>query len=279
MDADRNVVCGEIWALAHKHLELPEISVLFVEGLSPDQINAYRLGWQRLPELGAWDDEALGELFTDWSNRDIGFDIELPGFAAPEIENFIGAVNAGGATGDAPLEPADFGPAVTQPNDMWRCGNDHLIFCGSSTDEDSFLQLLKKQKAAAIVTDPPYNVAVDGHVGGKGKIRHPEFAMASGEMTNDEFTEFLTSFMRHCASFSTDGSLHYLFMDWRHTREILQAAAAVYTELKNIAVWKKSNAGMGSLYRSQHEFAFIFKSGKGGHRNNVQLGRIRPQSE
>jgi DNA modification methylase len=98
--------------------------------------------------------------------------------------------------------------------------------------------------------------------------------MASGEMTPSQFVEFLTAFMRNCICYSVSGSLHYIFMDWRHAREVLRAADGLYTELKNIAVWIKSNGGMGSFYRSRHELAFIYKSGGAAHRNNVQLGRF-----
>jgi DNA modification methylase len=275
VDANRSIVSGEIWALAHKHLELPEISVLFAEGLSPDQLNAYRLGMQRIPEQGEWDNEALGELFQDWTSRDLGFDIELTGFVAPEIDALIGAIGTkptASETEDA-IQSADVGAAITGLGDVWWCGT-HRILCGSSTDDGSFRTLLGKEKAAAVVTDPPYNVAVDGHVGGKGRIRHKEFAMASGEMTSVQFVEFLTTFMRNAASFSVSGSLQYIFMDWRHAADLLQAGSGVYDELKNVAVWVKSNGGMGSLYRSRHELVFIYKSGTASHRNNVQLGRF-----
>lgn len=275
VDSERNVVCGDVWALAHKQLELPEIPALFAEGLSTDQLKAYRLGMARIPELGDWDDEVLAEAFADWSSRDLDFDIELPGFDTPEIDSFVEQFGANASLEDKEdaNHDEDRGPQITKPGDMWKCGR-HLILCGNSSDESAFYQLLKNEKANAVVTDPPYNVAVNGHVGGKGQIHHREFAMASGEMTSAQFVEFLTAFMRNCISYSVDGSLHYIFMDWRHAQELLRAAGGLYTELKNIAVWIKSNGGMGSFYRSRHELAFIYKSGKAAHRNNVQLGRF-----
>jgi hypothetical protein len=173
VDANRSIVSGEIWALAHKHLELPEISVLFAEGLSPDQLNAYRLGMQRIPELGDWNNDVLAELFQDWTSRDLSFEIELTGFIAPEIDALIGAIGTkptASETEDA-IQSADVGPAVTRLGDVWQCGT-HRILCGSSTDDGSFRTLFGKEKAAAVVTDPPYNVAVDGHVGGKASHRN-----------------------------------------------------------------------------------------------------------
>lgn len=207
VDWDRNIVSGEIWALAHRHLELPEISALFVEGLNADQLNAYRIGMQRIPELGDWDCDALGKLFQDWTSRDIGFDIELAGFATPEIDSFLESLGKTPSTNaaDDDIQAADRGSSVTRVGDIWLCGS-HRILCGSSTDQQAFHSLMKKEKAVAVVTDPPYNVAVDGHVGGKGAIRHKEFAMASGEMTSTQFGEFLTSVMGHCVSQSVSGS-------------------------------------------------------------------------
>jgi DNA modification methylase len=127
-------------------------------------------------------------------------------------------------------------------------------------------------KAAMVFSDPPYNVPIDGFVGGKGKIRHREFAMAAGELSPAEFQAFLGTVVGHMTAHSIDGALHYLCMDWRHAHELLAAAERSYS-LKNLAVWVKDRAGMGSLYRSQHELIFVLKHGKGRHRNNVELGR------
>jgi len=124
-----------------------------------------------------------------------------------------------------------------------------------------------------VFTDPPFNGKIPGHAMGLGAIQHKNFQMASGEMTESEFTDFLAQVMRRCALHSVAGSLHYVFMDWRHLSEILTAGNQVYSELKNVCVWVKDNGGMGSLYRSQHEFVFVFKNGKESHRNNIQLGQ------
>jgi len=134
--------------------------------------------------------------------------------------------------------------------------------------------LMQSQKAAAVFVDPPFNVKIDGHVGGLGKIKHREFEMASGEMSAAEFTSFLTRACRLLAANSVDGSLHYLCMDWRHLGELKHAGDTVFQELKALCVWNKGTGGMGSLYRSQHELVFVFKNGKATHRNNIQLGQF-----
>jgi DNA modification methylase len=129
------------------------------------------------------------------------------------------------------------------------------------------------RKARLIFTDPPYNVPIAGHVSGLGRIRHREFAMGTGELSRDAYVGFLLRSFALLAENSVPGSLHYICIDWRHVGDMLRAGEAVYSELKNIAVWVKDNAGMGSFYRSQHELVCVFKSGSARHRNNIELGR------
>ena len=133
---------------------------------------------------------------------------------------------------------------------------------------------MEQHRAASMFTDPPYNVRIDGHVSGLGRIRHREFAMACGEMDEVGFTNFLATALGLAARHSKDGAIHFVCMDWRHIGELLAASRSIYSELKNICVWVKHNAGMGSFYRSQHEFVGVFKYGNGRHRNNVELGRF-----
>ncbi|MCH9014499.1 MAG: hypothetical protein IH877_02270 [Gemmatimonadetes bacterium] len=129
------------------------------------------------------------------------------------------------------------------------------------------------QALPALFTDPPWNVPINGHVSGLGKVKHREFAMASGEMTEDQFTAFLATAFRNLAGHSADGAIHFICMDWRHIGEVIAAGRDAYSELKNLCVWAKTNGGMGSLYRSQHELVFVFKAGNGTHINNVELGK------
>lgn len=99
--------------------------------------------------------------------------------------------------------------------------------------------------------------------------------MAAGEMSFDEFVAFLRTVFAHLVANSADGSVHFIFMDWGHLEEVLAAARNLYTQQLNLCVWVKENAGLGGLYRSQHEMVFVFKNGKARHRNNVQLGKHR----
>jgi DNA modification methylase len=129
------------------------------------------------------------------------------------------------------------------------------------------------ERAQMVFTDPPYNVPIDGHVGGLGAVKHREFAMASGEMSKSEFIFFLHAAFTNLCRHSIDGSIHFICMDWRHMAEILTAGEAVYHELKNLIVWAKDNGGMGSFYRSRHELIFAFKNGTLPHHNSFELGQ------
>lgn len=123
-----------------------------------------------------------------------------------------------------------------------------------------------------VFADPPYNVQISSIVG-RGKIKHREFASASGEMSPEEFEAFLVKTLSLTVQYSRVGSIHYICMDWRHLSEALAAGKQVYTEFKNLVVWAKTNAGQGSFYRSQHELILVFKNGEAPHQNNIELGR------
>ena len=170
---------------------------------------------------------------------------------------------------DAAPEPEAH--AVSRLGDLWILGN-HKLLCGDALLPASYEQLLGNEQAQLVFTDPPYNVPIQGHVSGLGKVRHREFAMASGEMTEAEFTAFLGTLFANMVAVSADGTIHFVCIDWRHIYEVLSAGREVYAELKNLCVWNKDNGGMGTFYRSKHELVFVFKSGSGPHINNFGLG-------
>src|SRR5262249_2215729 len=166
------------------------------------------------------------------------------------------------------LAPA--GPAVSRLGDIWELGR-HRVICGDALEGRCYQRLLGAERAQMVVTDPPYHVRI-GHTVGRGKIRHREFAMASGELSDAAFTRFLSRFVHQAINFSENGSIHYVFMDWRHIPELIAAARPLYTEWKNLLVWSKNNAGQGSFYRSKHELIAVFKNGNTPHINNFGLG-------
>jgi DNA modification methylase len=205
---------------------------------------------------------------------DLGIDVELTGFETPEIDLILDEWQEASAE-DAPsdeIAECDAGPTISQSGDLWRLGS-HRLLCGDARSPEAYAKLLGDKKADLIFTDPPYNVRIDGHVSGLGSVKHREFAMASGEMSEGQFTQFLESTLATAANVSRDGALHYVCMDWRHLFETLSAGRAVYDSLLNICVWNKDNGGMGSFYRSKHELILVFKVGMASHTNNVELGR------
>jgi DNA modification methylase len=202
---------------------------------------------------------------------DLGFDLELTGFTTAEIEKLLASAQSEPGEGPVP-EPLIDSPAVTCPGMIWEMGR-HRLICGDARNPEVLDQLMNGELAQMVVTDPPYNVRVDGHVCGLGKVKHAEFAMASGEMSEKEFETFLTKVLGNLAAVSIDGSIHFVCMDWRHMRELQAAGDAVYDELKNLVVWNKDNGGMGTFYRSKHELIYVFKKGKAAHINNFELGQ------
>jgi DNA modification methylase len=207
---------------------------------------------------------------------DLDFDLEVTGFETGEIDLKIESL-ASDAEGDEDsaerFVALSSAPAVSRPGDLWQLG-DHRVLCANALENSSYRTLLGGTRAAMVFVDPPYNLPINGHVSGLGAIHHREFAMASGEMEQAEFAAFLAKVCGLLAEYSVNGAIQFICIDWRHTGELLSAVGQIKGELKNICVWIKDTAGMGSLYRTQHELIFVFKSGTGNHRNNIQLGQF-----
>jgi len=274
VDANLNIIAGHGRILAAQLLGLQEVPTIALEHLTEAQARAFMIADNRLTEIAAWDDQLLGEQLKTLAELDLDFSLEVTGFTMGEIDLRIeGLESAEAKDNEADVfPPPPAGPSVTQLGDLWLLG-DHRILCGNALDASSYRLLMEDRHAAMVFTDPPFNVAIDGHVSGLGIIKHREFAMASGEMSETEFVSFLTRACALMARHSIDGSIQFVCMDWRHSWELLEAGRLAFTELKNICVWVKDNGGMGSLYRSQHELIFVFKHGRAAHRNNVELGK------
>src|SRR5712671_2845616 len=276
VDAELNVIAGHGRLLACRELGWTEVPTLCLDHLTAAQARAFMIADNRLTEIAAWDDRLLAQQLKDLSLLGLDFNIEVTGFEMGEIDLRIASLEDLPETTDDPadiLPELTTGPPISKLGDLWLLGA-HRVLCGNALDPEAFRALMGEDRAAMVFTDPPYNVPIDGHASGLGAIHHRPFPMASGEMDRSEFTAFLGEAFRNLAAFSGDGSLHFVCMDWRHVEELLAAGRDAYGELKNVCVWVKDNAGMGSLYRSQHELVFVFKRGRQGHRNNVQLGQF-----
>jgi DNA modification methylase len=270
--ADR-IIAGHGRAEAAKLTGMKDVPTVCVDHLTPAQIRAYVIADNKIAENASWNRELLMLELQELS-VDLDFDVTVTGFETAEIDLLINDLNGGTAEEADEVSEIDGSvPPVSRLGDRWRIG-DHFLLCGDALKADSYVNLLSAQKAQMVITDSPYNVPISGNVSGLGKIKHREFVMASGEMSAPEFTKFLQTAITHLAHFSVNGSIHFIFMDWRHIPELLEASANTYSELKNLCIWAKTNGGMGSLYRSQHELVFVFKNGTAPHINNVELGRF-----
>ena len=272
IDDDDGIIAGHGRVAAATLIGMSEVPTVRLSHMSEADVRAYVIADNRLAEQAGWDRELLAVEFTYLSALDLDFDLSITGFELPEIDILLDEARTDPLTGIDNIPEPEPGPAVTRPGDLWLIG-DHKLICSDALDVTSYDRLLGEKRAQMVFTDPPYNVPIAGHVSGLGQVRHREFAMATGEMSRDAFTTFLTTVYGHLVTFAIDGSLHYLCMDWRHMGEMLAAGNAVYSDLKNLCVWAKTNGGMGSLYRSQHELVFVFKAGSAPHINNVELGR------
>jgi DNA modification methylase len=271
---DGEIIAGHGRVEAAKLLGMKSVPTLRLSHLNAAQRRAYVIADNKLALNAGWDRGLLAIELQ--ALVDLDFDVEITGFSLAEIDLVLDeAEEASPAAGrdaadEVPPVP-DPVTATAQPGDLWLLDR-HRLLCGDSRDPETFERLLQGDRIDLIFTDPPYNVAIDGHVCGLGRIRHREFAMGAGEMSRETFTAFLQLTLGHAATFCRDGAIAFVCMDWRHIGELLAAGQAVFTELKNLCVWNKTNGGMGSFYRSKHELIFVFKVGSAAHTNTFGLG-------
>jgi DNA modification methylase len=270
IDEANSVVAGHARLDAAKLTGMTNVPCIRLVGLNRHQKKALAIADNKLHDMSFFDPEQLLATFAELEV--VEYDLEVTGFSTAELDVLQESVALAIATDPADKMPAPGLPPVTRTGDLWVLDR-HRLLCGNSLEEESFDRLLGEDRADLVIADMPYNVPIDGHVSGLGKVRHREFLYASGEQSPVQFTGFLSLAMSLMARYSTDGSIHFQFMDWRHMNEMLQAGTTAYSELKNLIVWDKQTAGMGSLWRSQHELVFVFKNGSAPHVNNVELGR------
>jgi DNA modification methylase len=271
LDHDNMIVAGHGRVAGAKKLGMSLVPTIRLEDLSPDQIRAYVIADNRLAEKAGWDKSILSIELQHLMTIESELDVTITGFEIPEIDLLLAKENDKPDPDDT-FEVAETPQAVTRLGDLWHLGK-HRVLCGNSVEPQSYSTLMASRRADVVFIDPPYNVAIDGHVCGNGSVRHREFEMASGEMSDFEFVSFLAASLRLLVRYSTSGSVHFVCMDWRHMGELLAAGKQVYDSLLNLCIWVKNNGGMGSFYRSRHELVFVWRNGHSQHRNNVQLGR------
>jgi DNA modification methylase len=268
------LIAGHARALAARKIGLANVPTLRMSHLSDEQKIAFAIAENKLTENAKWDERLLAQQLKILAESDISFDAGITGFEPAEIDLLIEGLECSGtdqhdAADDLPVIHSS---PVSRLGDLWLLDR-HRLFCGNALEDGTYDTLMQGDRADMVFTDPPYNVPIDGHASGLGAVRHREFPMASGELDQEAFTSFLRSFLARAVAYAKKGAVFDVCMDWRHVLELTQASRAAGLGTLNIAVWVKTNAGMGSFYRSQHELVFILKAGPGPHQNNVELGR------
>jgi DNA modification methylase len=269
---DGTIIAGHGRVDAARLLGLRAVPTLALSHLTEAEKRAYVIADNKLALNAGWDREILAIELQGLI--DLDFEVELTGFSLAEIDLVLD--EAGEADPNLPDSAEDTfavvsGPAVSRRGDVWIMGR-HKLICGDARDKSDYALLLESEQVDMVFTDPPYNVSIDGNVCGLGTVRHREFAFASGEMSQMQFTRFLEDSLGPMASVMRDGAIAFVCMDWRHMEELLTAGKSVFTELKNLVVWNKTNGGMGAFYRSKHELIFVFKQGTAPHTNSFGLG-------
>jgi len=271
IDDENKILAGHGRVAAAKELGISAVPCLRVASMTEAEKRAYIIADNKLALKAGWDTEILANELQ--CLLDMDFDVSVTGFELPEIDAILAASDESSVV---PCGPEDRRPdlpdvPVTQLGDLWALGR-HLLLCGDAKDRHAIEVLMRGHLADMVFTDPPYNLRIEGHVSGLGRMHHREFVEASGEMSSKRFTDFLRTTLTLAAEVCRDGAIAYIFMDWRHLGELLSAGHTAFSELKNLCVWNKTNAGMGTFYRSQHELVFVWKVGRGPHINTFGLG-------
>ena len=269
---DGEIIAGHGRVEAARLLGLETVPTLRLSHLSPEERRAYVLADNKLALNAGWDQDILAIELQ--ALIDLDFDVTLTGFSLAEVDFTLDAARERDPEAPPGVEdeiPSIAAEAVTRMGDVWVLGR-HRLICGDAREAVDYARLLGDERVDLVFTDPPYNVPIDGHVCGSGRIRHREFAMGVGEMSQDTFTGFLADALKPMAANCRDGAIAFVCMDWRHMTELLNAGAEVFSELKNLCVWNKTNGGMGTFYRSKHELVFVYKVGAAPHTNTFGLG-------
>lgn len=273
LDEKGTVLAGHARLAAAKLIGLAEVPTITAAGLTEAQQRSFMLADNKLCENAGWDRRLLADELGELAPllEPIGLDLTITGFDPPEIDGLFHDLGPSRPDPDDDVPAPDPAHVVTRTGDVWELGG-HRLTCGDARSRSVLASLMLGEEARMIFTDPPYNVPIAGHVQGRGRVKHREFAHASGEMSAAAFTAFLRESLSNLAAPCAEGGIAFVFMDWRHMGELLAAGATAFEELKNLVVWNKTSPGQGSFYRSQHELIFVFKARAGAHVNAFGLG-------
>ena len=264
------ILAGHGRVEAAKRLGWAAVPTIRIDHLNEAQKRAYIIADNELAAKAGWDKDILAIELQGLI--DLKFNLDFTGFEGSEVDVILGDRSTSNHDEEA-IPPLQSNHVVTKAGDIW-CAGEHRLLCADATNANAYKALLRDEKARFVITDPPYNLPINGNVAGHGRVKYREFERASGEMSPEQFMAFLSAFFIQLVLNSIDGAIHCIFMDWRHIGEMVNAGRAVFSELKNLCVWVKPHGGLGSFYRSRHELIFVWKSGHKTHTNNFELGQF-----
>ena len=271
VDEDLSIVAGDGRVEAAKLLALPVIPIIRIDHLTKAQQRLFAIADNVTPQGVDWVPGALTLELKELKLIEPELDLTSSGLSIVQIDTMFGRARTQElADADDVLPPLVPEP-VSRVGDRWRLGR-HVLGCGDARGAAFLTGLLEGRQARLLLGDAPWNLKIEGVVSGKGKTKHLDFVMAAGEMSRAEFVRFLTEAITAAQASLVDGALVYLFMDWRNLDALAEAAAECGLVQKNLLVWCKDNAGLGLLYRSQHELIALYKYGGAPHTNNMRMG-------
>jgi DNA modification methylase len=266
------LIAGHARLQAAKQLGMSTVPAIILSHLDGNERRAYRLADNAIALKGDWSMDLLQEEMAFQMEWDLEFDAEALGFEVGEADALAEAFRSefDEEEEEAPPAPSRERDAISELGTIWQIGP-HRIACGSALDPELWGELMDGREADVVISDMPFNVPVNGHVSSSGQ--HSEFAQASGEMSEQEFADFVRKAFELQERYARPGSLSYQFIDWRSVELMIREGRKIYERLINLCVWVKPAAGMGSLYRSRHELVCVFHKGGAPHQNNVELGK------
>lgn len=272
VDGSGIIVSGHVIWEAARELGLETIGCIAIDHLDEAEMKALSIALNRMAETGTWDLDKLRDQLIVIESA--GIELSVTGFSMPELDQIlvVGEATVDEREMEGGSESEEAADPISCEGDLFQLGN-HRLLCGDALDSASYEKLLEGGFADCVFSDPPYNCPIDGFVSGLGLHKHDDFAMAVGEMSDEQFHDFLCKYLAHCKSFTSKGAVVFACMDWRQIDCLLAAASTADLKRINIAVWNKGSGGMGSLYRSAHELIGVFCNSKTPATNNVELGR------
>lgn len=270
VDEEYRLVSGHARLAAAQLNKLEQVPVVRIDHLTEEQRRILAIFENKIAQESEFDEEALNLEFEELRLTEPELELTDSGFAIGEIDVLAGRTRTKALDDlDYVAEEPPERPPITRPGDEWLCGRHHII-CADSTDPEVIAQLAAGAKFRQLIADCPYNLPTRAF---SSSGRFGNFQMAAGEMDRTEFIAFLGRFLAAAIPQLLDGALLYTFMDAKHIGELLAAAEGAGLDYKQLLVWVKGSAGLGSFYRSGHELIGVFKYGQAPSQNNIQLGR------